>query len=134
MQDFQLKFNNMRTLYSMKAITRDKEIEDKAWKMVTSKDEELIALGFSIYRGYMLRYKFYIEIRKDYIIPYRNSHQRWSIQGERANQIEKQLRIIAKNNEFFARFEKQNLQKTTDNGNTSASNRRFYKIKTNALK
>ena len=122
MQDFQLKFNNMRILYSMKAITRDKEIEDKAWKMVTSKNEELVALGYSIYRGYMLRYKFYIEIRKDYIIPYRNSDQRWSIQGERANQIEKQLRIIAKNNEFFARFEKQNLQKTTDNGNTSASN------------
>jgi hypothetical protein len=112
----------MRTLYSMKAITRDKEIEDRAWKMVTSKDEELVNLGYSIYRGYMLRYKFYIEIRKDYIIPYRNSDQRWSIQGERANQIEKQLRIIAKNNEFFARFEKQNLQKTTDNGNTSASN------------
>lgn len=122
MQDFQLKFNNMRTLYSMKAITRDKEIEDRAWKMVTSKDQELVDLGFSIYRGYMLRYKFYIEIRKDYIIPYRNSDQRWSIQGERANQIEKQLRIIAKNNEFFARFEKHNLQKTTDNGNTSASN------------
>lgn len=122
MQDFQLKFNNMRILYSMKAIVRDKEIEERAWKMVTSKDEELVNLGYSIYRGYMLRYKFYIEIRKDYIIPYRNSHQRWSIQGERANQIEKQLRIIAKNNEFFARFEKQNLQKTTDNGNTSASN------------
>lgn len=122
MQDFQLKFNNMRILYSMKAIVRDKEIEERAWKMVTSKDEELVNLGYSIYRGYMLRYKFYIEIRKDYIIPYRNSDQRWSIQGERANQIEKQLRIIAKNNEFFARFEKQNLQKTTDNGNTSASN------------
>ena len=122
MQDFQLKFNNMRILYSMKAIVRDKEIEERAWKMVTSKDEELVNLGYSIYRGYMLRYKFYIEIRKDYIIPYRNSHQRWSIQGERANQIEKQLRIIAKNNEFFARFEKQNLQKTTDNVNTSASN------------
>ena len=122
MQDFQLKFNNMRILYSMKAIVRDKEIEERAWKMVTSKDEELVNLGYSIYRGYMLRYKFYIEIRKDYIIPYRNSDQKWSIQGERANQIEKQLRIIAKNNEFFARFEKQNLQKTTDNGNTSASN------------
>ena len=122
MQDFQLKFNNMRILYSMKAIVRDKEIEERAWKMVTSKDEELVNLGYSIYRGYMLRYKFYIEIRKDYIIPYRNSDQRWSIQGERANQIEKQLRIIAKNNEFFARFEKQNLQKTTDNVNTSASN------------
>lgn len=122
MRDFQLKFNNMRTLYSMKAIVRDKEIEERAWKMVTSKDQELVDLGYSIYRGYMLRYKFYIEIRKDYIIPYRNSDQRWSIQGERANQIEKQLRIIAKENEFHARFEKQNLQKTTDNGNTSASN------------
>ena len=106
----------------MKAIVRDKEIEERAWKMVTSKDEELVNLGYSIYRGYMLRYKFYIEIRKDYINPYRNSDQRWSIKGEMANQIEKQLRIIAKNNEFFARFEKQNLQKTTDNGNTSASN------------
>lgn len=112
----------MRTLYSMKAIVRDKEIEERAWKMVISKDEELVNLGYSIYKAYILRYKFFIEIRKEYIYPYTKGHQRWSTQGDRAFHIERNLKAIAKENEFHARFEKQNLQKTTDNGNTSASN------------
>lgn len=114
MQDFQLKFNNMRTLYSMKAIIRDRELEKKAWAMVISTDPQLVSLGYNIFTGYMKRYKFFIEIRKDYIDKMPSSYDK--------RRIDFVLKKIAKSNETEARLgghptkKSQNQIKESTNG------------------
>lgn len=92
----------MRTLYSMKAIIRDKQIEEKAWKMILSNDAQFNALGYTIFNEYIKRYKFFIEIRKDYIstLP----------EGYRKRVIEDNLKRIAKSNETKARFGNKNTK------------------------
>ncbi len=106
----------------MKAIVRDKNLEERAITMIKSGDIEMIEMGIAILANYMKSWKHYKHIYREYYPPI-ISRDFISISGEDVKKSVKdnivrgifnhRLRKIAKENEIKRRFT--NVKKTQIN-------------------